>query len=105
MAVSPSVAPNSAFAQRRSLSRGCSASLGPRWVASSIGISVMQRPAQMAEQIAETAISRVGRVEGEMRHARNVAEAAIAEATAASSRMETNVVHVTAQTEAKLRKQ
>ena len=55
----------------------------------------------MAEQIAKTAISGVGRVEEEMRHACSVAEAAIAEATAASSRMESNIVHIVVQTEAK----
>ena len=41
-------------------------------------------------------------MEEEMRHARIVAETAIAEATVASSRMESNVAHVTAQTEAKI---
>ena len=48
----------------------------------------------MAEQIAETAISVVERIEEEMRHARNVAEAAVAEAATTSSRMESNVAHV-----------
>ena len=55
----------------------------------------------MAEQIAETAISGVGGMEEEMRHAHSVAEAAIAEAAAASSRMESNIAHVAAQMEAK----
>ena len=68
---------------------------------SPIGVSVAQRRAQMAEQIAETAISGVGRVEEEMQHACSVAEAAIAEAATVSSRMESNVAHVAAQTEAK----
>ena len=40
-------------------------------------------------------------MEEKMRHACNVAEAAIAEATAVSSRMESNVAHVVVQTEAK----
>ena len=73
----------------------------PRQAISPIGVSVVQRRAQMAEQIAKTAISGVGRVEEEMQHARSVAEAAIAEAAAASSRMESNVAHVVAQMEAK----
>ena len=56
----------------------------------------------MEEQIAETMISGVGRVEEEMRHTRSVAEAAIAEgAAAASSHMESNMAHVAVQTEAK----
>ena len=55
----------------------------------------------MAEQIAETTISGVGHVEEEIRHARSVAEAAIAEAAATSSRMESNLVHVVAQAKAK----
>ena len=97
-----SVAPNSAFTQRRSLSRGRSASPGPDGVAPPIGISVVQRRAQMMKQIAEIAISGVGRMEEDMRHARSVAEAAIAKATAVSSRMESNVVHVTVRTEAKI---
>ena len=53
----------------------------------------------MAEQIAEIAISRVRCVEEEMRHARSVAEATIAEAAAVSSRIESNVMHVAMQTE------
>ena len=101
MVTSPSVAPNSAFGQRRSLPRGRSASPAPRRVVSPIGVSVAQRRAQMAEQIAETAISGVGCMEEEMRHTRSVAEAAIAEAAAVSSCMESNVVHVVVQTEAK----
>ena len=54
----------------------------------------------MAEQIVEIAISGVGHVEEEMRHARSVAEAAIAEAATASYHMESNVAHVVAQMEA-----
>ena len=93
-AVSPSVAPNSVFARRRSLTRACSISPVPRRAISPIGISVVQRCAQMAEQIAETAISGVGCVEEEMRHARSVPEIAIAKVAAASSCMESNVAHV-----------
>ena len=56
----------------------------------------------MVEKIAETAIGGVGRVEEEMQHARSVVEAAIAEATAVSNRMESKLVHVVAQTEVKI---
>ena len=51
-------------------------------------VSVAQRRAQLATQTAESAMSRVGRVAEETRHARSIAEAAIAEAAVASSRME-----------------
>ena len=79
MTVSSSVAPNSAYAHRRSLSKGRSASPGPQWVASPLGVSVAQRRAQMVERVAESAMSRVGQVVDATHRAREVAEAAIVE--------------------------
>ena len=54
------VAPNSAFARQRSLSRGRAASPGPRRAASPLGVLVAQHRAQLAERIAESAMSSVG---------------------------------------------
>ena len=93
---SPSVAPNSAYAQRRSLTRGRSASPRPRRIASPIGVSVAQRRAQMAEQIAESAFSGVGQVAEETRRAREVAEAAIAEARSVHGAVESQVAALSA---------
>ena len=96
MTVSLSVAPNSAYAQRRSLTRGRSASPRPRRIASPIGVSVVQRRAQMAEQIAESAFSGVGQVADETRRARKVAEAAIAEARSVHGTVESRVAALSA---------
>ena len=92
--------PNSAYSHWRSLSRGRSASPGTRWVASLIGISVAQRHAQIAEKIAERAISGVGQVADETRHARKVAEAAIAEARSVHGEVQSRVASLSTQAEA-----
>ena len=94
--VSPSVAPNSAYVQWRSLTRGRSASPRPRRIASPIGVSDAQRRAQMAEQIAESAFSGVGQVADETRRAREVAEAAIAEARSVHGAVESRVAALSA---------
>ena len=95
--VLPSIAPNSAFVRRRSLTRACSISPVLCQAIFLRGVFVVQRHTQMAEQIAETVLRGVGRVEEEMQHAHSVDEA-----TATSSRMESNVAHVVVQTEAKI---
>ena len=87
-AISPSVAPNSAYVQRRAQTRACSTSPVPRQVVPPMDVLVAQRRAQLATQTAESVMSGVGRVAEETRHACSVAEAAIAEAAAASSQME-----------------
>ena len=91
MTVLPSVAPNSAYAQRRSFTRGRSASPRPRRIASPIGVSVAQRCTQMAEQIAESVFSSVGQVADETRRTRKVAKAAIAEARSVHSEVKSQV--------------
>ena len=96
MTVLSSIAPNSAYAQRRTLIRGRSASPRPRRIALPIGISVAQRRAQMAEQIAESAFSGVGQVADETHRARKVAEAAIAEARSVHGVVESRVVALSA---------
>ena len=68
-------APNSAFERRRTMTRAHSASPGLRRSLSPLGLSVAQRRAQLTEQVAESAMSGVGRVADETRRAREVAEA------------------------------
>ena len=94
--ISSSVAPNSAYAQRLSLTRGRSVSPRPRRIASPIGVSVVQRCTQMAEQIAESAFSGVGQVADETHHVRKVAEAAIAEARSVHGVVESRVAALSA---------
>ena len=91
------VAPNSAFARRRSLSRGSSASRGPRRTASPLGVSVAQHCAQLAERPAESALSGIGQVAEEIRHACSVAEAAISEARSLHGEIESKVSSLEAQ--------
>ena len=67
----------------RSLSRGRFASPGPRRAASPLGVSVVQRSAQLAERTAESAISGVGQIADAVRIAR--AEAAMAAANVQSA--------------------
>ena len=98
--ISPSVAPNSAYARRRSLSRARSASPGPRRVASPIGVSVAQRHTQMAERVAESAMSGVGQVADQTRRAREVAEAAIAEARSVHGAVKSRVAAISAHADA-----
>ena len=94
--ISSSVAPNSAYAQRRSLTRGRSVSPAPRRRASPIGVSVAQRRTQMAEQIAESAFSGMGKVADETRRAREIAESAIAEARSVHGVVESRVAALSA---------
>ena len=97
--ISPSVASNSAYAPRRAQIRARSASPVPCRIMSQLDVSVAQRRAQLATQTAESAMSGVGRVAEETRHACSIAEAAIAEMVATSSRMEQKVASVAAQAE------
>ena len=98
-AISPSVAPNSAYARRCAQTRARSASPVLRRVVLPMDVSVARRRVQLATQTAESAMSGVGRVAEETQHARSVAEAAIAEVAAASSRMEQKVASIAAQVE------
>ena len=91
------VAPNSAFVRRRSLSRGRSASPGPRRTASPLGVSVAQRRVQLAERTAESALSGVGQVAEEIRHACSIVEAAISEARSVHGEIESKVSSLEAQ--------
>ena len=85
------VAPNSAFARRRSLSRGRSASPGPRRTALPLDVLVAQRCAQLAERTAESALSGVGQVAEEIRHAHSVAEVAISKTRSVHREIESKV--------------
>ena len=100
MTVSPSVAPNSAYARWRLLSRARSTSPGPRRVASPIGISVVQRRAQMVERVAESAMSGVAQVVGQTRRACEVAKAAIVEARSMHGVVDSRVVAISAHADA-----
>ena len=62
-------APNSIYEQRQMAARSRSVSPGQRRSPSPLGLLVMQRCARLAEQMAESALSGVGRVEDETRHA------------------------------------
>ena len=57
LAALSSRAPNSAFERRRAITRTRSATLGPQRSLSPLGISVAQRGAQLAKQVAESAMS------------------------------------------------
>ena len=59
-----------------------------------LGIFVAQRHAQMAERKAKSALSGVGVVADQMRHAQYVAEAAIAEARSVRSEVESKVAEL-----------
>ena len=93
-------APNSAFERRRAMTRARSASPGLRRSLSPLGISVAQRRAQLTEQVAESAMSGVGRVADETRRAREVAEAAIAEAKSVHGEVQSKVASLTARADA-----
>ena len=69
--------PNSVYEQWQMAARSCSVSLGQRRSPSPLGLSVTQRRAQLAEQTAESALTRVKHVEDE---ARKLVEATSAEA-------------------------
>ena len=88
--LSPRV-PNSAFERRRTMIRARSASLGLRRSLSPLGLLVAQHHAQLVEQVAESAMSGVERMAVEMRHAREVAEAAIAEARSVHGEVQSKV--------------
>ena len=91
------VAPNSAFAQWHSLSRGRSASPGPQRTASPLGVAIAQRHAQLGERTAESTLSGVGQVAEEIRHACSIAEAAISEARSVHREIESKVSSLEAQ--------
>ena len=83
------VAPNSTFAQWRSLSRGRSASLRPRRAASPLGILVVRCRVQLAERIAEFAMSGKGQVADAMRIARGEAATVVANVQSAIGTVQT----------------
>ena len=93
------VAPNSAFARRRSLSRGRSASPGPQRTVSPFGASVVQRRAQLTERVAESAISGVGQVADAVRVARAEAATAAANAQSAIGTVQTLATSLSVHTE------
>ena len=85
-------APNAAYLRGAAVARARSVSLGPRWSLSPLGLSVVQRHAQMAEQSAAmAAVSGVGLVAQEMRHVREMVEATTAEAKSVRDEVESRV--------------
>ena len=82
------------------MTRARSASPGLRRSLSPLGISVAQRRAQLIEQVAESAMSGVGRVVDETQRAREVAEAAIAEAKFVHGEVQSKVASLTARADA-----
>ena len=93
-------APNSAFSRRRMANRARSASPGLRRSPSPLGVSVARRRAQLAERVAESAISGVGQVADEVRKARIEAAAAAAEAVSAKGTIRSQAASFSAQAEA-----
>ena len=78
------------------MSRVCSASPGLPRSLSPLGVSVAQRHAQLAEHVAESAMSGVGRVVDETCRVRKVADAAIAEAKSIHSEVKNKVASLLA---------
>ena len=78
------------------MTRACSASPGLRRSLSPLGLSVAQRHAQLAGQVAESAMSGVGCVADETRRAREVAEATIAKARSVHREVQSKVALLTA---------
>ena len=93
-------APNSAFERWRTMTRARSASPGLRRSLSPLGLSVANVVRSSAEQVAESAMSGVGRVADETRRAREVAEAAIAEARSVHGEVQSKVASLTAHADA-----
>ena len=92
--------PNSAFERRRAMTRACSASPGLRRPLSLLGISVAQHRAQLAEQVAESSMSSVGRIADETHCTREVGEAAIAEVRSMHGEVQSKVTLLTARANA-----
>ena len=92
--------PNSAFTQRSALARSHSVSSELRRSLSPLGMLVAQCRAHCAEQKAESAMSRVGRVADEVREARMVAAASNAEAESTKETLHTQTASFTVQEEA-----
>ena len=72
--------PNTQYSQRLSDVRQRSTSPRMHRTPSPSGVSIAQRCIQMAEQLATSAMSGVGEVSQQVRHAHSVAEAAISKA-------------------------
>ena len=82
------------------MTRARSTSLVLRRSLSPLGLSVAQRRAQLAEQVAESAMSGVRCVADETRCAREVAEAAIAEARSVHGEVQSKVASLMARADA-----
>ena len=82
-------APNSTFAQWRSLSRGRSASPGPRRPTSPLGVLVEQCCAQLAKRTAESVLSGIGKVADAVRVAHVEAATVAANAQSAIGTVQT----------------
>ena len=89
-------APNAAFSRRMARTRARSASPGPRRSPPPLGMSVVQRCAQLAEQIALTAISGVRRVEEETHRICKIVKATTAEAKSVRDEVESYVTSLVA---------
>ena len=84
------------------LSRPQSASPGLWRAVSPLGLSIVQRRAQLAKQTPESALSNIGHVAEETQHIRGVPEVEQAEATSTHSRMENSVALLAVQAEASM---
>ena len=87
-------APNTSYVQRMGSVRARSALPRPQRTISPSKLSVAQRRAQIAEAKAESTFSGVGVVADQTRHARSVAEAAIAEARSVHDEVSSNIAEV-----------
>ena len=91
-------APNSVYEQRQMAAHSCSVFLGQRRSPSPSGLLVMQRCARLVEQTAESALSRVGRIEDETRCIRKLVEATNVEARSVRNEVEAKVATLAVQT-------
>ena len=94
------VAPNSAFTRWSALARSHSVSPALRRSLSPLGVLVVQQCVQLAEQVAESAMSGVGRVADEVRSARMEARVATTQAKSAKETMRTQTASFFVQVEA-----
>ena len=92
--------PNTAFAHGIAAVRSRSASPQPRRSLSPVGVSVVQRRAQLATQSAATAVSGVGRIERETSRVRDLAEATSAEAKSVRGEVESRIADLAAASQA-----
>ena len=92
-------APNTAFKFGSAVGRSRSASPHPRRSPSPLGVSVAQRRAQLAAQLAATAVSGVGHVAEETRRVRELVEATSAKAKSVHSDIESRVATLAAESE------